>query len=68
MDKVSYCQDRAGVPRTCAPTLAVGTETRDVDAVKVVGGESRVGEKEESDKELETHAVSVKELGGGVGA
>ena len=64
---MSDYQHKAGLPRTCASTVAVGTEARDIDAVKVVGGESRVGEKEKSDEGLKTHLVGgVEELGCGV--
>ena len=49
----------AGVSRTCSSTLAIGIETGDTDAIKVVGGESGVSEKEKSEKGLQMHLVGV---------
>lgn len=49
MDRVSRDRRAAGVLRTCTSTLAIGIEARDIDAIKVVGGDSRMGEKEKRD-------------------
>jgi len=47
--------------RTCTSTLAISVETRDLDPIKVVGGESGMGEEEKSDKGPQMHRVDIEE-------
>lgn len=47
-------------PPTRASALALGIETRDIDAIEVVGGEDEVG-KEESDEGSQMHLVLSEE-------
>lgn len=45
---------------TCAPTLATSIKTGDGNAIEVVGGESRICEEEEIDKELQLHCAGLR--------
>jgi len=63
MGEVSHYRRHVEIsPRTCTSTLAIGFETGYVDAIEVVGADSRLGEEGESGKEWQIHHSGVEEL------